>query len=241
MARAPSTLSPVSTRKSAPAAGARPWVIADGSLEALKWVALVLMVGDHINKYLLNEGVGSLYALGRMVMPIFGFVLMHNLCRPAGLARGVHARVMKRLVVFGLLSTPAFVYLVGWWPLNILFTLFTATLIVYLWERGGATRRLLACAVFVFGGALVEFWWPALLCCLGAWALLKRPTAWRLALWAMATGALAVVNGNFAAVIALLLIWGATRVDIPMPRMRWVFYAFYPAHLTALALLLASH
>ena len=87
---------------------------------------------------------------------------------------------------------------------------------------------------------MVEFWWPAILCCLGAWAFLKRPTAWRLALLAMATGSLAVINGNFAAVIALLLIWGATRVDIPMPRLRWVFYAFYPAHLTALALLLAS-
>lgn len=240
MARAPSTLSPASTRESVPAASPRPWVIADGSLEALKWVALVLMLGDHINKYLLHEASGSLYALGRMVMPIFGFVLMHNLCRPAALARDVHVRVMKRLVVFGVLSTPASAYLVGWWPLNILFTLFMATLIVYLWERGGATQRLLAVAVFVFGGALVEFWWPALLCCLGAWAFLKKPTAWRLALWAMATVSLAVINGNFAAVIALLLICGATRVDIPMPRMRWVFYAFYPAHLTALALLLAS-
>ena len=241
MARARSTLAPASTRESVPAAAPRPWVIADGSLEALKWLALVLMLGDHVNKYLLHEGFGCLYALGRMVMPIFGFVLMHNLCRPSALARGVHVRVMKRLAVFGVLSTPAFAYLVGWWPLNILFTLFTATLIVHLWERGGATRRLLACAVFVSGGVLVEFWWPALLCCLGAWVLLKKPTAWRLALWALATGALAVINGNFAAIIALPLIWGATRVDIPMPRIRWIFYAFYPAHMTALALLLAPH
>lgn len=240
MARAPSTISTASTHENVPAAAPRTWVIADGSLEALKWVALVLMLGDHVNKYLLHEGIGFLYALGRMVMPIFGFVLMHNLCRPTALGRGVHARVLKRLLVFGVLSTPAFAYLVGWWPLNILFTLFTATLIVYLWERGGATRRLLAFAVFVFGGALIEFWWPALLCCLGAWAFLKKPTAWRLALWALATGSLAGINGNFAAVIALPLIWGATRVDIPMPRLRWVFYAFYPAHLTALALLLAS-
>lgn len=240
MARAPCTVSSASAREGIHAAAPRSWVITNGSLEALKWVALVLMVGDHVNKYLLHEEIGSLYALGRMVMPIFGFVLMHNLCRPAAVAGGVHARVMRRLVIFGVLSTPAFAYLVGWWPLNILFTLFTATLVVFMWERGGATRRLLACAVFVFGGALVEFWWPAILCCLGAWAFLKRPTAWRLALLAMATGSLAVINGNFAAVIALLLIWGATRVDIPMPRLRWVFYAFYPAHLTALALLLAS-
>tara|TARA_Y100001972_G_C7576263_1_gene289142 strand:- start:202 stop:930 length:729 start_codon:yes stop_codon:yes gene_type:complete len=240
MARTPNPVALAPSSKNVPTSTAPgSWAIADGSIEALKWVALVLMVGDHVNKYLLHEASGSLYALGRLVMPIFGFVLMHNLCRPAALARGVHVRVMKRLVAFGMLSTPAFAYLVGWWPLNILLTLLVATLIVFLWDRGGTARRLLAIMVFVFGGALVEFWWPALLCCLGAWAFLKRPTALRLTLWAMATASLAVINGNFSALIALPLIWSATRVVIPTPRLRWVFYAFYPAHLTALALLLA--
>ncbi len=215
------------------------WAISDGSLEALKWVALVLMVGDHVNKYLLHESSASLYALGRMVMPIFGFVLMHNLCRPGALANGLHVRAIKRLAIFGALSTPAFVYLVGWWPLNILFTLLVATLIVLLWEQGGTARRLLAFPLFLVGGALVEFWWPALLCCLGAWAYLRKHTPLRLSLWVLATASLAVINGNFAAVVALPLIWAATRVDVPMPRMRWVFYAFYPAHLSFLAAFLA--
>lgn len=240
MARSPSSIAPRSSRDvSPPTAAPSPWAIADGSLEALKWVALALMVGDHVNKYLLHESSASLYALGRMVMPIFGFVLMHNLCRPGGLASGLHVRVIKRLAIFGTLSTPAFAYLVGWWPLNILFTLLVATLIVFLWERGGTARRLLAFAVFLVGGALVEFWWPALLCCLGAWAFLQKHTTLRLSLWVLATASLAVINGNFAGLVALPLIWAATRVDIPVPRMRWVFYAFYPAHLSALAAFLA--
>ncbi|RYF37261.1 MAG: hypothetical protein EOO38_26620, partial [Cytophagaceae bacterium] len=29
-------------------------VVADGSIEALKWLGLLLMTGDHVNKYLLN-------------------------------------------------------------------------------------------------------------------------------------------------------------------------------------------
>jgi len=36
----------------APRQGHRPWAMADGSLEAIKWAALVLMVFDHVNKYL---------------------------------------------------------------------------------------------------------------------------------------------------------------------------------------------
>ncbi|PZQ77703.1 MAG: conjugal transfer protein TraX [Variovorax paradoxus] len=231
------TVAPV-TRRSAHALES-PWAISADSLESLKWVGLVLMAADHVNKYVLGEASASLYAMGRLVMPIFGFVLMYNLCRPGALAQGVHLRVMKRLAVFGALATPAFVVLVGWWPLNILFTLLAATSIVFLWERGGVPRRLLAMAVFLVGGAIVEFWWPALLCCLGAWAFVRRPSAPRLALWVGATASLSLINGNFAALVAIPLIWGARQVDIPMPRSRWAFYAFYPAHLTALAVYVA--
>jgi hypothetical protein len=212
------------------------WSISDGSLEALKWVGLVLMAGDHVNKYLLDEASPALYALGRMVMPLFGFVLMAHLARPEALEGGVHLRVMQRLAIFALLATPAFVHLVGGWPLNILATLFLATLVVWLLERGGRAQRCAALIAFLIGGALVEFWWPALLCCLGAWAFLRRSSKFRLLLWALATASLALINGNFAALAALPLIWGASRVDLPIPRLRWVFYAFYPAHLSLIAL-----
>jgi hypothetical protein len=171
-----------------------------------------------------------------MVMPLFGFVLMAHLARPGALEGGVHLRVMHRLAIFALLATPAFVHLVGGWPLNILATLFLATLVVWLLERGGRAQRCAALIAFLIGGALVEFWWPALLCCLGAWAFLRGPSKFRLLLWALATASLALINGNFAALAALPLIWGASRVDLPIPRLRWVFYAFYPAHLSLIAL-----
>lgn len=223
-----------------PRAPMNAWSISNGSLEALKWVGLLLMTGDHINKYLLHEMSPALYALGRMVMPLFGFVLMVNLTRPGALERGVHRRVVKRLAIFALLATPAFVHLVGWWPLNILATLLLATLIVWLIERGGRAARCMALVAFLIGGAIVEFWWPALLCCLGAWVFLRRPSILRLLLWVLATVSLAVINGNFAAVAALPLIWGARQVEVPLPRNRWVFYTFYPAHLSLIALMLHS-
>jgi hypothetical protein len=213
------------------------WPISNGSLEALKWAGLLLMTGDHVNKYLLAESSPALYALGRMVMPLFGFVLMANLTRPGALKSGVHLRVMKRLTLFALLATPAFVHLVGWWPLNILATLLLATLIVRLLEQDGRAARCAALIVFLVGGALVEFWWPALLCCLGSWAFLRRPDGLRMLWWASANASLAAVNGNFAAMAALPLIWGARQVEIPLPRSRWVFYAFYPLHLSLIALM----
>lgn len=101
----------------------------------------MLMAGDHINKYLLHEASGSLYALGRLVMPLFGFVLVAHLARLEAFRNGLHLRVMKRLAVFALLATPAFVQLVGWWPLNSLATLVLTTLIVWLLEQGGRRMR----------------------------------------------------------------------------------------------------
>lgn len=221
-----------------PGAPASTWSISNGSLEALKWIGVLLMTGDHINKYLFHGADPTLYAMGRMVMPLFGFVLMSNLTRPGSLETGMHLRVMKRLAIFGLLATPAFIRLVGWWPLNILATLLLATLIVWLLERGSGPARSAALITFLIGGAVVEFWWPALLCCLGTWAFLRRPSGYRLLLWASATASLTAINGNFAAMAVLPLIWGMRQIEIPLPRSRWVFYAFYPAHLSMLALVL---
>lgn len=210
--------------------------MSNGSLEALKWVGLLLMLCDHVNKYLLHEASPALYALGRMVMPLFGFVLMANLARPGALEAGVDFRVMRRLAIFGLLATPAFFQLVGWWPLNILGTLLLVTLIVSLLELGSKAAHCTALIAFLLGGAMVEFWWPALLYCLSVRAYLRRPCGLRLVMWALATASLSTINGNFAAMAALPLIWGAQQVEIPVPRSRWIFYAFYPAHLTLIAL-----
>jgi hypothetical protein len=55
--------------------------LANGSLEALKWLALLLMLGDHVNKYLLHDAVPVLFDAGRLVMPIFAVVLGYNLGR----------------------------------------------------------------------------------------------------------------------------------------------------------------
>ena len=58
-------------------------MVADGTLEALKGLALLLMSADHVNKYLLNGTVPALFDAGRLALPDFTFVLACNLGRPA--------------------------------------------------------------------------------------------------------------------------------------------------------------
>lgn len=219
------------------AAKPAPLYVHDGTLEALKWLALVLMVLDHVDKFLYAEKLYLLFDLGRMVMPIFGFVLAYNLARPGALARGVHLRIMKRLALFGALSTPLFVLLVGWWPLNIFFMLFLVTAIAFLLDRGGRWRRAGAIALFIVGGVFVEFWWPGIASCLAALAYCRQPTNKRLSVWALTTALLFIINQNLWALVALPVVLTAAQLRLDVPRVRWAFYAAYPLHLLALLLI----
>jgi hypothetical protein len=217
---------------------------ADGTLEGLKWLALLLMTGDHVNKYLFNGTLPVLYEAGRLAMPIFVLVLACNLARPMALADGAYGRTARRLFLFGLLATPPFValggLLYGWYPLNILFTLLLITLTTAACERAAAGQRwywLAAVVVPALGGAVVEFCWPAILLGLGAGWLVRRP-GWLPAMVVLAAlVALSRINGNAWAFTVVPLLLAASCFRLSIPRWRGLFYVYYPLHLAVLWLI----
>jgi hypothetical protein len=203
--------------------------LSSGSVEALKWLGLALMVVDHTNKYLYHGHVRWMFDAGRVVMPIFGIVLAWNL------ARGDEAtawRAVRRMLIFAGLASPAFMGMQQgrWWPLNILFTLATSAAVIALLQRG---RKGLvpALALAAPAGVLVEFWWPAIGATVAAWYWWRAPS-WRPALaWMLSMALLVPINGNAWAFTALPIVLIASRLDLVVPRLRWVFYAAYPLHL----------
>ena len=140
-----------------PTSSAPALLLSSGTLEALKWLALLLMTLDHVNKHLLHASVPELFAVGRLALPLFGFVLGYNLARPGALASGSYSRTARRLAIFGTIATIPFIALGGlgwgWWPFNIMATLLVATLCAWLIEVGGPARRVAAAAVFIVGPA----------------------------------------------------------------------------------------
>lgn len=216
----------------------KPLRIPDGSIEALKWAGLVLMTGDHVNKYLFNATLPALFEAGRLCLPIFVVVLAYNLARPGACAKGAHRRTAQRLAVFGGLASVPFIalggLLAGWWPLNVMFTLLVLTGTLYLLER---RAYVAAGTVFLLGGSSVEYWWPALALGVAVWWYCKRPALAPAALAVLSCAALWFINGNLWALAALPLVVGAARVDLRVPRLPWVFYAYYPLHLAALWLI----
>ena len=211
----------------------------EGTIQALKWIGLLLMFVDHTNKYLALGKIEWMFAAGRACLPIFCFVLAYNLSRRGVLADGGFMRALKRMAISGTVATPFFIMLGGlgwgWWPLNIMFMLFAATWILFLLERRQRGDVALAVAVFTIGGAFVEFWWVGLLLCLAARHYCKQPTTLAFAGMVVATGALYLINGNGWALAALPLIAAAPYVhEVGIPRWRNLFYIAYPTHLALL-------
>jgi len=210
----------------------------DGTLEAVKWLALLLMVADHVNKYLLHDASQLLFNFGRIAMPLFVFVLAYNLARPGCLEHGTHRRTMKRLALFGILATPPFIalggLLAGWWPLNILFTLLSMTAIIYFLEQRTLGGYFIACAVFIVAGSSVEFWWPALAFGIAIWWYCKTPRFTPIIIAVLALASLRIINGNYWAIASTPIMFASVVVNIPMPRYKWVFYYFYPFHLSVI-------
>jgi hypothetical protein len=157
------------------------------------------------------------------------------LARPGALERGVYQRTLGRLAVVGVIAEAPFIALGGlgwgWWPLNILFMLLVAGTIMWLVELGGAWQIAFGVLVFIVGGAMVEFWWPAIAMCLAAWSYCRRPNWRALGFWFASVLALWVVNRNWWAFAAFPLIFYAPHARWTVPRWRYAFYAYYPAHL----------
>jgi hypothetical protein len=216
--------------------------LSDGAVEAVKWLGLILMTADHAHKYGLLPAMPGVYEAGRVAFPLFGIVLAYNLARASSEGHAVYLRVLTRLLVCCAIASIPFIALgglgFGWWPLNCMGTLALAVGIMSVIESRRPFWKTRAAAVFLLGGALVEFWWPGVALCVGAWWYCKYPTGGALLLWLVGTAGLTLINGNWwaCASIAVLVVMSSV-VTIEIPRASRFFYLYYPAHLAVFLLL----
>ena len=216
--------------------------LSDGAVEAMKWLGLLLMTADHAQKYGLIPAVSGVYEAGRMAFPLFGIVLAYNLARVRNHDRAVYVRVLTRLLCCGALASIPFIALgglgFGWWPLNCMFTLAVAVAIMYVIESRGRFWKIRAASIFLLGGAMVEFWWPGVALCVGAWLYCRHPTGGALLVWFAGTACLTVINDNWWACASFAVLVGMTYgVTITIPRASRFFYLYYPTHLSIMLVL----
>lgn len=223
--------------------------VSNAALTVLKLVGITAMLVDHYNSFVRLEYSPLLYEIGRLALPLFVFVLGYNLARVPTVKLPT---IMLRLLIFGVIATPLYNLLGAglwyWWPLNILFTLFVATSTVYLWSVPVAARwlisvRLAAVLLFASAGSVVDYLWvgPALVIVIWRLAIAashsERAVLYVLLL--LLAGLLCLINASWAALLALPVLMFVILLcqDLQLPRLKWFFYWFYPAHLGGLLLL----
>lgn len=232
-------------------------LISNDRLTLLKLLAVASMVIDHFNKFVNPDYSQSMFLVGRLALPIFVFVLAFNLSR---IEPKKMPAIAGRLVFFGLLAIIPYnamggTILGGWWPINVLFLLAGLVGVVYLlcvplarpWVRHAC--RIAAVLLFVLAGALAEFFWAGLGLGLVAWRAFclfsrgEKPKG-RAELIFLAlsfvgfTVLLHFINGNSWALATIPVLLAVLWLPVPkLPRFKWFFYWFYPAHLWALWLI----
>lgn len=198
------------------------------AIEALKWLALLSMTGDHVAKVLCGGYLPGVSELGRLAFPLFALVMACNLSRPgADLARSI-----RRLGLWGLVAQPLHALAFGaWLPLNILLTFTVAALAVFALARNRPLLLLLAAGVLP---AVVDYQWAGVGFVVLGW-IAFRHRAW----WLLLIGFAAVcwANHNGWALLAIPVAWALARVQWRIPRWRWAFYGYYVGHLAVLVLL----
>jgi hypothetical protein len=208
-------------------------------VEAIKWLAFLLMVGDHVARYAV-PGLGPVpWLAGRLVFPLFAIAL------GVGVARRHELRdVVVRLVLWGCLAQAAMMFAVPQVrALNVLFTFAVGSGVVQLARaQGRVVARALGFVALLVASCAVEY--GPIGCALIAasiWAARRHVDGARHLPSTVALCAAVVclwpINGTPVAVLALPVAWALLRWPIELPRVPRLFYRGYVAQWVGVALL----
>ena len=208
-----------------------------GTIEFIKWIAIIAMAVDHIGLILFPD-LTVLRMVGRVALPLFGFLLIHNYL----FFTTDKKKYIVRLWVFSAISQPFFYYIVS--PaLNIFVLLALALSSIYLIEstKGAGSNRAiesmtgfvivslaLVFALFinygVFGFALLMFMYLS---------FTKSEYAFFVfASIALMNFSMTHVSYVFCGFLFYPIIYFSGQLDLKMKRMNPLFfYMFYPVHL----------
>ncbi len=222
--------------------------ISSFAANALKLLALALMLSDHIHYVFFNRQLEWLYWLSRLVFPLFALIAAQNLQHH----RANPQRYISRLLLYGVIAQPFYNWSFGFAQLNVLFTL-AVSVGAWWWLETARARgvdivsRYAPVLLVAISAVLLEFNWAGVLA-VPVYAALMRRVAWWdwLAAFALSFGIVRFTEPWIMPMIALALWLLASRFSTSLSQtrkpQRWVqqaAYAFYPLHLAIIALVAA--
>lgn len=207
----------------------------------IKWLALILMVIDHIGFVVEAE---PMRIFGRFSFPLFAWVLAQNWKRrkPNSSAKPL----IRRLLLFGIISQIPYVILFNKLGFNILISFALVVIIFTQIHQAQASKKIVIMILGLVAAQLwgVDYGWYAVACPLLMINLKgKGNRVWWIS-WIITNTIYAATSGYFLQVFAILTplilaYHNPTRDRKPTAIEKRFFYYFYPIHLAGLAALKA--
>lgn len=226
------------------------------SMDALKCVALIAMLIDHVNDILLSPSSLLLYAVGRMAMPLFALIFAFNMAKQPGRAR----ELAKRQWIWALITQPFFAFAFyghqPWYALNILFVFAVCSqLVAWVYPRTQYCwiKSILLIAIFAWPLSLASYGLAGIVFVLLSVLMLASITPGRvvLSLWALSLPSLNVASLMTAPVIEVVVFAIIPTLCLPLFMLtlidnakttsrrflpRQMFYWLYCGHLLILGI-----
>ncbi len=223
--------------------------ISSDQQEFLKLLGVLLMTLDHIVA-VQNDYPHLFHYLGRTVMPLFAYLLVYNFINRTSNKK----KYITKILIVGIISQPIFEYaIIDEDPeLNILFTLGIGIAFLYAHEliQKKATliqiKAALYTALFLIVyliGFKVSYHHSGLITIFAFYAYLKNPNpilAILLLLAIISLNSLLTSNEwlGFYGLLLFPIVYLIKKTNFKVIRMPgWLFYAFYPAHLLIIKLI----
>ena len=223
-------------------------VFAGAPLDAVKSIAAVAMVIDHIDVMLLSPHVPAMWEIGRLAYPLFAFAVVCNLLRGTPVPR-----YLQGLLLLAAVSQPAYAIAMGGESASTIVTLVLAAAVVVALERSRASVQhavfaIGVVAIFTRGfpaRAGIDFGLAGILLPAAMLIILKGGRSHLIWLLALIIGlnmhrqmsAVQILVASLPTGLgAVAVLWLATALR-GRPRFlpRYGLHVFYPAHLLALS------
>jgi hypothetical protein len=226
----------------------------------LKWIAIVAMVIDHVawKAALPVPALFVMHLFGRMTMPIMCFLIAEGFRHT-----GSRKRYALRLLAFGLVAQPAFNYYWSGDPFamefglgaemgNVLFGLLFGLCALWAVKSAISVPAKIALLVLCLAGASMCDWSVFGVLWILAFGLnsgsFRRQAMWYSVVSAITVATIIALGGNAFSlmnfgvflVLPLLSIYNGKKSGASTPAWltnKWLFYAFYPAHLLLIGFL----
>lgn len=233
-------------------------IINSSQLELLKWSALIFMIFDHLIKFNIIIDNVLLFSLGRLVFPLFSFLLAYNYIYNTKSKE----KYIIRLLIFAIISQFSFslFFGVGLFPFinnnfvgNIFYTLSISLSIIYFYEKRRILLLFLVSIISIYIN--YDYGVGGILLTLSFYTLLKFkniliiPFIYISYIIANTVVIKAELNSDFnllslfivIPILILLILKNITLFKLKINRInKWFFYLFYPLHFFILGLISIS-